>query len=296
VSSRSASKLEILAACQNELGEMPIWNAADNALYWIDIHAATLLRMDWETQEYTRIPVPDVIGSYTFYANGDMLLALRTGLYRFNPSTREATPLASPENMPPDHRFNEGKCDRRGRFWCGTMHDTNRKPVGSLYRFDPDLTLHHVFGDVIVPNCLAWSPDNQFMYFADTRQYRITRYLYDIDTGELGRGALFVDCGSHPGRPDGGTVDAHGCLWSAEFGGSRVVRYTPQGEIDRVIELPVTQITSCTFAGPKLDTLVITTARTYRSDEQRQLQPLAGNLFAINLGIEGIAEPVFAGQ
>src|SRR5262245_50285387 len=118
------SKLEILAACQNELGEMPMWNPAENALYWVDIHAARLLRMDWETQDYTRIPVPDMIGSYAFYANSisgasDMLLALRTGLYRFHPPTREATLLAAPENMPSEHRFNEGKCDRRGRFWCG---------------------------------------------------------------------------------------------------------------------------------------------------------------------------------
>ena len=150
-----------------------------------------------------------------------------------------------------------------------------------------------MLSDIVIPNCLVWSLDRSRVYFANSFRKQIWSFAYSAGPGSLSDRRLFLDLSGNPGIPDGGAIDQDGCLWNAEFGGGRVRRYTPEGNVDREIELPVTQITSCAFAGPELDALVIVTAKRLLSPAQRAAQPMAGDVFILRPGAKGIAEPVF---
>jgi sugar lactone lactonase YvrE len=288
-------RVECVLACANELGEAPIWCDRELALYWVDVRAPALHRYDPVSGRADRWALPDLAGSFAVRERGGMLLALRSGFHAFDPRTGAVQPLLDPEADQPDNRFNDGKCDRRGRFWAGTMRDVVRVPAGALYRLDPDLTCHRMLTGIVVPNSLAWSPDDRVMYFADTADARILAYPYDPDAGRLGTPRVLGEPGSSPGKPDGSTVDEAGCLWNARYGGGCVARYTPDGRLDRLVELPVTQVTSCAFGGRALDTLFITTATQRMTPEARAREPLAGGLFAVDVGVKGLPEPRFAG-
>jgi L-arabinonolactonase len=190
-------------------------------------------------------------------------------------------------------RFNDGKCDRQGRFWVGSMDDVGRGPVGTLYRFESG-RYTAVLEGIAVPNSLCWSPDGTIMYFADGIDPVIWAYPFDTATGTPGVRRVFARLPDATGIPDGATVDAQGFLWSAHYGGSMVTRYAPDGRVDRVINVPVTQPTSCAFAGPDLDTLIITTASQRLSPEALRSQPLAGALLSIRTGARGCPEPQYA--
>ncbi len=202
--------------------------------------------------------------------------------------------VAAPERDIPGNRFNDGRCDRGGRFWAGTMSDGPREPTGSLYRLDPDGSCESMRSGIVIPNSIAWSPDDRVMYFADTYVNTIWAYDFDLATGAMRNERVFADCSNQPGRPDGSCVDAEGCLWNAEYGGWRVVRYTPDAKIDRVIELPVSNPTCCCFGGKDFDTLYICTARQRLTPEQLAREPLAGGLFAARPGVRGLPEARFA--
>src|SRR5690606_23368174 len=161
-------------------------------------------------------PMPELIGSYCEREAGGMLLALKSGLYLYDPSTRGLQPWLNVEPDLPNNRLNDGKCDRQGRFWVGTMNDGDRLPTGSLYRVDRDRECQPFLSDITIPNSLAFSPDGKRMYFADTPTLKIMVYDFDPDTGTPHNGRVFRDMSSHPGKPDGATIDADGCLWSAE--------------------------------------------------------------------------------
>jgi sugar lactone lactonase YvrE len=219
---------------------------------------------------------------------------MQDGLYSYSPQTNAYTLLVAVEAGKEMHRLNDGRCDRRGRFWVGSMHETYRdEPRGSFYRIDADLSATKAFDGFTVPNSVAFSPDDRSMYFADTPVHKIWVFDFDLDAGRLSNRRLFKDL--EGGLPDGSTVDVDGCLWNAEYRGSRVVRYTPQGRIDRIVELPVSQPTSCAFGGKDLDTLYITTAAQRLSPEQLAREPAAGSLFAVRAGTQGLQEPTFAG-
>jgi sugar lactone lactonase YvrE len=174
-------------------------------------------------------------------------------------------------------------------------NDAKRGPDGALYRVSPDRRCARMRTGVIIPNSLAWSPDGKTMYFADTVRELIWSFDYDLEAGEMSNQRVFVDCAANPGYPDGSCVDAEGCLWNAEYGGWRVVRYTPQGKIDRVIELPVQNPTCCCVGGARLDTLYITTAAQKLQDAHLAKQPLAGSVFAARPGSTGLPESRFKG-
>ena len=286
---------ECVVQNSDTLGEVPIWSVRDHCLYWIDVRKPALQAYDPSTGSIKQHPMPELIGSYCERQAGGMLLALKSGLYLYDPNTQELQPCLNIEPGLPNNRLNDGKCDRQGRFWVGSMNDGDRLPSGTLYRVDRDRESTPFITGITIPNSLAFSPDGKRMYFADTPTRKIMVYDFDTDTGIPHNGRVFRDMSSHPGRPDGATVDADGCLWSAEVHGSRVVHYTPDGEINQVVELPVTGITSCGFGGDDLDTLYITTATQGLSDEQRAQQPLAGALFAAHVGTKGVAEPMFRG-
>jgi sugar lactone lactonase YvrE len=161
------------------------------------------------------------------------------------------------KNPDPDHRFNDGRCDRSGKFfWVGTLMEPDFPPSGKLYRISSSGEAKEVKNGIKVPNSICWSPDGKTMYFADSPRHKI--WAFDYRDGELAGERVFA--APHPGFPDGSCVDADGCLWNAEFGGGRIVRYTPQGKVDRVLQVPAKNPTCCCFGGVALDTLYITTA------------------------------------
>jgi sugar lactone lactonase YvrE len=288
--------VEHIIAADNQLGESPVWRSDEGALYWVDIPKGLILRHVLSTGVKSQWKLPAAIGSFAFRANDGMVVSLKTGIYFFNPDNGDLRQIKNPEPDLPDNRFNEGKCDPRGRFFSGTMNEVVRgKPDGSLYRLDVKENLSVMLKQITVPNCLAWSPDGRTMYFADTRRHVIFQFDYDLDDGVPSRQRIFVDLSSYDGLPDGGAVDTDGCLWNAIFSGGRIVRYTPKGKIDRVIGLPVTQVNSLAFGGSDLRTLFVVTSKHLLNEAGLATQPLAGDIFAIDAGVVGMIEPKFAG-
>ena len=275
------------------LGESPIWNEDEQALYWVDIRLPAIRRFDPASGHVRTWPMPDLVGSIAFASDGRLLVALAESVSLFDLSTGALEPIASPPARIPGHRFNDGRCDRQGRFWVGTMHNLTRAPEGVLFRLERRGELVATISGICIPNSLAWSPDGRTMYFADSLLHTIFAYEYDIAAGRMGEKRVFTTTQA-PGFPDGSTVDAEGFLWNAEFNASRVVRYAPDGRIDRVIELPVLRPTCCAFGGPMLDILYVTTASQKMTSEELLAQPLAGALLALNVGARGLPEPRFA--
>ncbi|GAA5231827.1 CBU_1789 family Dot/Icm type IV secretion system effector [Verticiella sediminum] len=265
-------------------------------LWWIDVRAPLIQSWDPVSGEHQRFDIPGrSVGSWAFRQSGGMIVALHDGVYHFEPTTGSCKRLLALEADQEGHRLNDGRCDRRGRFWIGTMHDTVREFQGSFYCVQPDLSVQKLFGGIDIPNSVVFSPDDRLMYFADSTAKKIWVFDFDLAAGALSNRRVFVDCAADPGVPDGSAMDADGCLWNANYGNGRIVRYTPGGKVDRIVALPVTQPTCCSFGGPDLDTLYITTARQKLTAEQLAPQPLAGGVFALKTGVKGIAVPGFAG-
>jgi sugar lactone lactonase YvrE len=277
----------------DELGECTVWDEREQLLWWVDIRAPALKSYNPANGGVQALALREVIGSFGLTRVGGMVAGMKSGLYLLDPHSGALDLLAAPEQNLPQNRFNDGRCDRAGRFWAGTMADGPRAPAGSLYRLDPDGSCSRMQSHIHVPNSIAWSPDDRIMYFADTHVSLLWAYDYDLAHGTLRNERVFADCTNRPGRPDGSCVDAEGCLWNAEYGGGRVVRYRADGRIDQVIELPVSNVTCCCFGGEKLDTLYISTARQKMSAEQIAREPLAGALFACRPGAQGLVEARF---
>ena len=286
---------DVLVACENVLGESPLWCARRQRLFWVDIRAPALLSCDADGRNTNVTTMPEAIGSFAFRHDDTMIVASKSGLYDYDPATNRHLPIATPDATLPDHRFNEGKCDPRGRFWAGTMNDVVREPTGSLFRLDRDRHCERVLTGIAVPNSLAWSPDGTVMYFADTETRTIRAYDFDAEAGVPRRPRLFADLRGGDGRPDGSTVDADGCLWNAEVVSGRIVRYAPDGRTLGAWKLPVTRTTSLTFGGSDLRTVYVTTSTYKLTTEQRAQQPLAGALFAMRAPVQGLPAMDFAG-
>ncbi len=273
------------------LGESPIWNEHEQALYWVDIRLPAIRRLGFASGQVDTWPMPELIGSIAFTPEGRLLVALVDSLSLFNPATAQLEPIVQAPRRIPDHRFNDGRCDRQGRFWVGTMHNLTRAPEGVLYRLGAaDAGLAQVLTDIHIPNSLAWSPDGRTMYFADSLLYTIFAYDFDPSSGRMGTRRVFAKT-EPPGFPDGSTVDAEGFLWNAEFNAGRVVRYAPDGRIAQIIDLPVPRPTCCAFGGPNLDLLFVTTASQNMTPQERSALPLAGALLRLDVGVRGLPEP-----
>lgn len=286
------TNIDVAVSGTDALGECPLWDDRAGVLYWVDGRAPAIYR--WrEGGEKQAWPLPEVVGSFAFRKAGGLLVALQTGVYTLDLQSSALTPFVLPEPDQPDNRFNDGRCDRAGRFWSGTMSAVSREPRGSLYRIEADGAWTRLLNEIIVPNSIAWSPDSKTMYFADTYKQCIWTFDYDLDTGTISNRRLFSDISGQTGRPDGSAVDAVGCLWNCEYAGGRVVRYTPDGVIDQVVTVPVDNPTCCAFGGPDLRTLYVTSARQRLAPEQLERQPLAGSVFAFRTSISGLPEAHF---
>lgn len=268
------------------LGEGPVWDPAAARLYWIDIKQCRLHSYRPSGRRHDRWDLPDQPGALALQAGGGLVLALAGGLAGFDPVTGAVASWVDPEPDLPGNRLNDGATDRRGRFWVGSMDDHEQDRTGALYRFDPDGTIHRMLGGVGIPNSLAFSPEGDVMYFAETLDRTIFAFDYDQATGTPSGRRIFTS--TEEGYPDGSTVDAEGFLWNAQWGGYRIVRYAPDGAVDRIVEMPVQNPTSCTFGGENLDILFVTSARKGIDDPAGQ--PQAGGLFATDVGVPGLVD------
>lgn len=289
-----AVPVERIGDLTDVLGESAVWSTAESALYWVDIRHPAIRRWNSRTGQTDSWTMPELVGSIALRRDGGLLVALRRSLAFFDPASGALEHVAAPEEDRPQMRFNDGRCDRRGRFWAGTMNNDTRAPEGALYRLDATHRLVKIADGFSIPNSLAWSPDGTTLYFADSLRYAISAYDFEPETGELGAQRPFAQTQS-PSIPDGSTVDAEGYLWNAEYDGWRVVRYAPDGSVDRIVELPVQRPTSCAFGGPNLDLLYITTATQRLTAGELARQPLAGAVLAIEPGVRGLPEPAYIG-
>jgi sugar lactone lactonase YvrE len=229
-------------------------------------------------------------------ARGGWIAATKKGLAFWDATSNRFEFVVDPEQGHADHRCNDAAVDRQGRLWVGTLNQRDLfAPTGSLWRLDPDLTLHKMDSGFAVPNGIAFSPDGRTMYVTDMFHGKIVAYDFDVVTGSIAARRDFAVVPQDAGLPDGLIVDAQGCLWSAHWGGWRVTRYTPDGRIDRELRLPVANVTCMAFGGSQLDQLYITTAWAFLSEEDRKQQPQAGDVFRATPGVSGLPEPPFAG-
>ena len=284
---------EVVAPAGQTLGESATWCARTQVLWWIDIRAPQVKRWNSASGAIDVWTMPELCGAVVPTTGAEVVVALRAGIRLLDPSTGTLSLLATLETGHPEHRLNEAKCDRQGRLWCGSMWDFGKHPTGALYRVATDLETRKVRSAVTIPNGLGFSPDGRRMVFVDTATGRIESAAYDTDAGMPGPWNTLVEADAAPGRPDGSTVDAGGCIWSARFGAACIARFTPQGKLDRLIRLPVSQPTSCSFGGANLDTLFVTSATQRLTPETLAAEPLAGALLLLRPGVQGLTEPPF---
>lgn len=291
-------RIDIFVDLKTTLGESPVWDVQQQRLYWVDSFDGRVFRCNADGGELRAWQVDQKIGSMALCGNGEeVILALQNGLHRLHLGSGKLSLIHDPEPNYPANRLNDGKVDRQGRFVFGSMDTLEEQPSGKLYRLDADLSVHTLDEGIICSNGPCWSPDGRILYFCDTWTGDIWAYDYAIATGAVSGRRVFarVDT-SAGGAADGCTVDAEGCLWQALVYAGQLVRYSPDGKVDRVIEMPVKKVTSVAFGGPDLDVLYVTSmARPplprFPGDGQQR-----GALFAISgLGVRGIEEQRFKG-
>ena len=283
----------LLASAQ--IGEGPVWDARTQRLYWVDIVGQELHVFNPADGTDTTHACPEIVTSVSPRAAGGVLLTLRRSFALFDEATGKFDIIAEVEPDLPGNRFNDGKTDRGGRHWAGTMGDIDwNHPIGNLYRFGSDRRPVRVDTNIRCSNGIAWSPDDRTMYFCESFAYVIHAYDFDSVSGEIANRRTFATV-DEASFPDGITVDADGFVWCAQPVFGRIVRYDPTGRIERIIELPVSRGTSVMFGGADLSTLYITTMRTTLDERQLIEEPLAGCLLAIRPGVKGLAETPFAG-
>lgn len=280
---------------QATLGEGALWNPETGQLYWVDIEGRTFHVFDPVTQQDVAFPTSARVGTVVPLREGNVLLALQTGIHQLDTATGELALRNNPLTEP-SLRFNDGKCDPAGRFWVGTF-DLEEKPhAGTLYRLDPDGSLHVMLRNITNSNGIAWSLDHTTMYYIDTPTFTVQAFDYDNATGAIANPRVIVRFPEGASFPDGMTIDAEGKLWVALWGAGTVHRYDPQtGKMLQAIEVPAPFTSSCAFGGPKLKTLYITTARAGLTPQQLEQFPLSGDVFAVEPGVAGVPACFFGG-
>ena len=273
-----------------ELAEGPVWDDETQHLYWVDISAPALHRRAADGTK-TSWQLPTEIGCAVLRAGGGAMVGLRSGLHSLDLSSGEVTFYAD-EQRPPTTRYNDGKCDPRGRLWIGTLDDEGQ-PRACLYRVDVNGAMSTVRNDVMCSNGIDWSPDGTTMYWVDSRTHTIFAFDYDAETGEITNERTFFS--DQIGMPDGLTVDADGMVWCAWWDGWRVTCISPGGRVMQTIDLPVARPTSVVFGGAGFTTLFVTSARSELTREERAQQPLAGAIFACEPGTIGVPAARFMG-
>jgi len=278
------------------LGESPLWHPQEQCLYWCDIPGHRLNRYDPAQQAHAHWDFDTDIACCAPLLEGGLLLALRSGLWQFDPANGHKRRLAKPPYDPAKERFNDGKADAQGRFWVGTIYEPREPALAALYRYDQGELLK-MAGDITVSNGLAWSPDGTTQYWSDTTSHTVFALDADPGDGSLSRQRVFAsfprkqagqDLAHYGGRPDGAAVDAEGCYWVAMFEGARLLRLSPAGELLSELKLPVRCPTMPAFGGADLRTLYITTARQNRPPDELAREPWAGCVLQLRVEVPGL--------
>ncbi len=288
------SKVELLDECNNSLGEGITYSSNDNFLYWLDIgNLSKLHKLDLSLKKKEIFELPEIVTATSIRSSDELILATNNGIKLFNTFNKKFERVLNIESQQLLTRSNDGASDSLGRFWFGTMQnnfDKNGKSIpineniGKLYKVDTNKKISIVEEELGIPNTFVWSPDNKNFYFTDTLNGTILSYDFELESGELSNKKNFATFDR--GHPDGSTIDTDGCVWNCRWGGSCIVRFTPSGKVDQIIEMPVQNITNCIFGGSDMKTLFITTA----SNEGKNKNDLDGSLFSINLNYQGIED------
>jgi L-arabinonolactonase len=281
---------ELVADCRNILGEGPIWSVETQELVWTDIEARLLF--SYSGNKITSTALSGRAGSVAFCKGGGLLLAYEKRIIRFERSSGTEHLAVRIGNTNPDTRLNDGRCDRAGRFIVGE-HDYKSAGGGYGYILEPQGSIRIFTEGISSANATCFSPDGRTMYFCDSLRMQIWAYDYDPETGTPDNRRVFHSLSPDAGYPDGAAVDSEGCLWNAEWGGSRIVRYTPGGVIDKVIPTPCTNPSSLAFGGSDLRTIFITSARNGLPESRIAGNPHEGGLFAVQTDVSGLPESLF---
>lgn len=280
------------------LGECPVWSVREQVLYFADILGRTIHRFDPARGRHDLLSVHEEIGCFGLRERGGFIAAMRSGIFLLDAQGQVERKLADNPSDPACSRFNDGRVDPWGRFWCGTVWEPRDRDGGVLCRIGADRPMAVMADGLLVANGLAFSPDRRWMYQADTPHHVLYRYPLDVD-GEPGPRQVLCrferpQAGQlYGGRPDGAAVDCEGCYWSAQFDGCRVLRLSPDGEVLAWIDVPVRRPTMVAFGGEDLRTLYITSTREGLSPQELVQYPQSGHLFAVRVEVAGQAEPSF---
>ena len=287
-------KINIAYKCKNNLGEGITFSSKDQTLYWLDINNTTkLYKFNLINQQKDIYEIPEIVTATSIKSENQIILVSNNGINIFDTNSKKFERILNIENKLLHTRSNDGASDAKGRLWFGTMQNNFDKDgesipikenIGKLYRVDKDNIITVIEDNLGIPNTFVWSPDNKNFYFTDTLDGNIMKYDYDLETGNLSNKQFFAKFDR--GFPDGSTIDTDGCLWNCRWGGSCIVRFTPSGQVDQVIEMPVENITNCVFGGKDLKTLFITSANNTGKNQHE----LDGSLFSINLNYQGLED------
>jgi sugar lactone lactonase YvrE len=292
------ARIERVPGVACAVGESPVWHAGELAWYWVDIPARRIWRLDHATGATRHWTADEMVACIAPRADGGLIAGMETGIFAvdlMDDGRVRAERLAAPPELVPGMRCNDGRTDRQGRFWSGTMwmDMAAALPVGCLYRYDAHGLSAPLVDGLVTQNGLAWSPDGRTMYLSDSHptRRRVWAFDYDVDAGVPHDRRLFVDMAAYAGRPDGAAMDSDGCYWVAGNDGASLLRFTPAGKLDRELALPVAKPSMPCFGGPELDTLLVTSiVQPGREDDA-----LAGAVLLVRPGVRGVPEVPFGG-
>jgi sugar lactone lactonase YvrE len=286
----------VLSAVPCHLGESAVWDDRRGRLHWVDITAGRVYTLDWAGGPTRTLELGDLVGSVGLREAGGLVAAFRHAVAYVDPDAGSFEIVAPVEADRPGNRCNDGAVDPAGRFWFGTMDLAETDPTGAFYCLSPGGALTAAFDGIICSNGPAWSPDGRTLYHVDSTRQVVRAHDFDPATGAAGPGRVFIDDAGTGWYPDGVTVDADGYVWNCKWAGGRIVRYAPDGTVDRVLHLPVPRPTRCAFVGPDLSLLAVTSARMGLSDAELADAPLSGQVLLVNPdGPRGLPTARFAG-
>ncbi len=295
IAGTEAAEVTCVLDARAELGECPVWSPSEQALYWVDIRARMMHRLEPASGATRSWPVPERIGSFGLREAGGAVVALAKGLHFLDFQTGELTLVAAPEHVP-GTRFNDGKVAPDGRFWVGTMDEESlSRPVAALYRLDPDGGLHRMVENLIVSNGLAWTGDGRIMYHSDSKAQTVWAYDYDLASGAISGRRVLARPTERQGRPDGAATDVEGFYWSAGISAGVLNRWSPDGRLVRSIPLPCSNPTAPCFGGPDMRTIFVTSLRHDLPRRVLDEKPLSGGIFAVRVDVPGVPISRFRG-
>ena len=272
------------------LGEGPVWDARTQTLYWIDI-----LNHRIYANGDVFLESDETIGCLSLRKTGGLIFTKRASIWTCESDSSQLTLLSTLENEPANNRFNDGKCDPRGRFLAGTMDMGETGPNGSLYLYDGKSTTR-LFDNVTISNGLAWNPDYKTLYYIDTPSHEVKAFDYDLDNGTIGNMRVVINISDTLGHPDGMTSDTQNNLWIAMWGGAKVTKWNPNtGQLLEQIPVPAKNVSSCVFGGKNMNELFITSARVGLDEDTLKQYPLTGGVFRLETNVEGMPSFEFTG-